>query len=139
MLIDDIENIKSSRKDLRNFSMFLAVALSVIGGLLLAKDKDYYWCFFVLSFLFLFSGLAFPIILKPIHKIWMTVSIVIGWFMSRLILIILFYFVLTPISLIIRLFKKEIMDIRYKKDNRETYWIPRQHDNAAKRDYQKQF
>jgi len=139
MIIEQIKNINSSVRELRKFAMTTAFMLALLGGLLLWRRKDYYWYFFGVSALFVFFGLLIPVALKPIHKFWMTLSIIMGWLMTRLILIILFYLVLTPTALLLRLLGKELLNIKFDRNSSESYWLPRQTDNSQKTDYTKQF
>ena len=139
MTIEVIKDTKNQTSELRKYGVIMAVFFALLGGLFLWRGGSYYWCFFVLSILFLFFGLALPIALGPVYKAWMRLSTVIGWFMSRLILIILFYIVLTPTAILGRMFGKNFLDIRFRNDSEVSYWIPRKADNSHKRDYERQF
>jgi hypothetical protein len=139
MLVEEIKSIKSSTRELKKFALTMAAVLALIGGLLLWRHRSYCWYFLILSVLFLLSGLFTPVILKPVHKLWMTLSIVIGWFVTRLILVTLFYLVLTPTALLLRILGKDVLDIKFKKNGSESYWLPRPPDGSCKRDYEKQF
>src|SRR4030066_1403615 len=112
MLIEEIKNIKSEKKDLRNFGITIGIALGVLAGLLWWKGKDTYTVFTILSFVFIIFGLALPSLLKPLQKAWMTLAVILGWFMTRLILSILFYFVFTGIGLGGRLFGKQFLNLK---------------------------
>jgi hypothetical protein len=139
MLIDEIRNIKSTRRELRKFGLTMAVALAVIGGFVMWRQKSYYRVLFVASALFLLPGLLLPALLKPFQKVWMTLALLIGWVMTHLILTILFYLVLTPTALIMRVLGKDILNLRFEKDSAKSYWIPRPTDGRQKSDYEKQF
>lgn len=130
---------KSSRSELRKFGVIMSICLAVLGGLFLWRGKSYYWCFFAVSILFLFFGLALPVVLRPVNRVWMTLSLIMGWFMSRLILIILFYLVLTPTAALLRMFGKDILNISFKKNSTESYWIPRKTGSSEKGDYERQY
>jgi len=69
----------------------------------------------------------------------MKLSQVIGFFMSKLVLTILFYLVLTPMGIILRILGKDILDINFKKNSSGSYWIPKKADDSLERDYQRQF
>jgi hypothetical protein len=132
-------NDKGSKSELRKFGVIMSVFVALLGGLFLWRGKSYYWCFFVISALFLFLGLVLPAVLRPVHKSWMTLSMIMGWFVSRLILIILFYLVLTPTALLLRLFGKDLLSIDFTEDSSESYWIPREAGGSEKQDYERQF
>lgn len=138
MLIEEIRNIRSTRKDLRNFGLTVGIVLLFIGGLLLYYRKDTYLYFLVLGALLISSGLIVSSLLKPIHKVWMTFATIMGWIMTRVILGIIFYAVVTPIGLIPRLFGKHFLDIEIDK-SKQSYWHYRDAKDIENKDYTKQF
>ena len=88
--------------------------------------------------IFLFLGLVTPSLLKPIQKVWMSLAIVIGWFVTRVILTVLFYLVVTPIGLVAKLSGKRFLDINFDRGV-DSYWIPRETTKFNKRSYENQF
>jgi len=138
MLIEEIKNIKSGKSELRKFGITIGIVLGLLAGLLWWKEKDYYATFIILSTAFILIGLLLPILLKPIQKAWMTLAIVLGWLMTRVILCVLFYVVFTFIGLIAKIFGKQFLDLRM--DNpKKSYWIYRKPKEFKKSDYEKQF
>ena len=138
MLLDEIKNIKSEKKDLRNFGITFGVVLGLLSGLLWWKGKDTYSVFVILSIVFFLFGLVLPSLLKPLQKAWMMFAVIMGWFMTRLILSILFYIVFTFIGLVSRLFGKEFLKLTIDKSNK-SYWIAREPVPFTKERYEKQF
>ncbi|MGD8787330.1 MAG: SxtJ family membrane protein [Phycisphaerales bacterium] len=139
MTVERMENTQNQTSELRKFGVIMTIFFALLGGLFLWRGRSYYWCFFVLSLLFAGFGLALPAALGPVYKAWMKLSTIIGSFMSRLILIILFCLVLTPTALLLRMFGKDMLDISFKKNSSESYWIPREARDSQNRDYEKQF
>ena len=137
-LEEEVKNIKSGKRELRQFGITIGIVLGLLGGLFLLREKNYYSYFFILSIAFLFLGLAAPNLLKPIQKIWMSLAILIGWFVTRAILIILFYLVVTPIGILAKMFGKYFLDIKFDR-NAESYWITRELIKIDKKDYESQF
>ena len=138
MLLEEIKNIKSEKRDLRNFGITIGVALGILAGLLWWKEKDTYTIFIILSLAFIFFGLALPTLLRPLQKAWMTLAVILGFFMTRVILSILFYFVFTGIGLGARLFGKQFLDLK-KDHTKKSYWIYRKSTVFNKESYEKQF
>ena len=139
-MIEDIMNIDSSLRELRKFGVIMAGALVFIGCVLLWCQKGLYPYVFILAGIFLLSGLLIPRILMPLHKVWMTLAVVIGWIMTRMILILLFYLIVTPIALLMRVIGKELLDITFDGSNQKvTYWTPREKMPLQKDDYLRQF
>ena len=139
MIIEEIKNIKSGKKELRKFGITMGAVFVVIGGLLWWREKNYYSYFFMLSAAFIFPALIIPSVLKPIHKFWMGLAVLMSWVMTRVILSILFYLGITPISFLARLFGKDFLGLKFNKNNTSSYWIPKERKKFERDSYEKQF
>jgi len=142
MLIDDIKKIKSEKSDLRKFGLTVGIVLGLLGGLLWWRGKDFYSYFLVIAAVLVFAGLIIPSVLKPIQKAWMTIAVVIGWFMTRVILTVLFYVVVSFTGFAAKLFGKDFLDKKFDKNtnkNINSYWIPKEKIKADKSSYENQF
>ncbi len=138
MILEEIKNIKSGKKELREFGIVVGVVFGFIGGSLWWRHKEHYIYFFILSLFFILSGLLIPIILKPIQKIWMAVGLIIGAVMTRVILCLLFYVVVTPLGLLNKMTSKDSLNLRFNKEL-QTYWIKRKKESFNKLNYERQF
>ncbi|MFC2161906.1 SxtJ family membrane protein [Acidobacteriota bacterium] len=138
MIIEEIKNIKSGKKDLRKFGVTIGIALTLLGVLFLWQGKEIYVYFFILSATLIFHSLLIPNLLKPLQKIWMTFAVMMGWFMSRVLLSILFYIIVTPIGLITGIIGKRFLDLKFEK-SKESYWNFRQAKEVKRSDYERQF
>jgi len=139
MTIEENKDTQKQITELRKFSVIMTIFLALFGGLFLWRGRSFYWCFFVLSLLFAGCGLVRPVVLGPVYKAWMKTSHIIGWFMSRLILLVLFYVVMIPTALLLRLFGKHFLDTGFTKNSVESYWIPKEAGESQERDYERQF
>ena len=137
-MLEKNKNIKETNAELRKFGITIAVALAVIGAIMLWRQKAYYYCPLVVAAILLLPALAMPIILKPVHKIWMAAAEALGWFMTRVILTLLFYLVVTPIALIARLAGKDFLNRKFQT-TAKSYWIPKKKSELGKTTYEKQF
>ena len=88
--------------------------------------------------LVLILGLAVPVLLWPVHKVWMSLAYVLGWVMTRVILSLLFFLGITPVGLLGRLFGKKFLDVDMQ-DSRQTYWIRRDQGDQDPARYEKQY
>jgi hypothetical protein len=113
MLSEEIKNIKSGRSELRKFGITLGIAFGLLSGLIYWRGKISPLPFFIISALFFFFGLVLPGLLKPIQKIWMILAVLMGWVMTRVILIVAFYLMVTPIGLLARLFGKDFLNTKF--------------------------
>jgi hypothetical protein len=138
MLKEEFKYIKEKKKDLRKFGFTVGGALLLIGAVLYYFEKSSGIYFLLIGGLLVITAVVFPVILKPLNKVWMGLAIVLGYVMSRLILTVLFYLVLTPIGLLAKIFGKKFMDLKYNK-SAETYWEKRTIKEKKQLDYERQF
>ena len=76
------------------------------------------------SLFFLFLGLINSNLLTPLNKIWFKFGIMLGAIISPIVIGIIFFAVVTPIGLIMRALKKDLLKKKFDK-NKESYWIKR--------------
>jgi hypothetical protein len=138
MILKEIRNIKESKKDLRKFGLTVGIVLLAIASLLYWKGKENYTAFGIIGGFLVVVSILFPIILRPLNKIWMTLAILMGWIMTRVILIVIFFIVLTPLGLIARLIGKDFLDLKIDKE-KNSYWEVRDKKGEAAVEYERQF
>ena len=137
-MFDEIKHIKTGKTELRSFGVTIGIILLLVAGFLFYKEKESFQIFLYISGTFIGLGLIIPIILKPIYIVWMVFAVVLGWFMTRFILSLLFYVIITPIGLIMRAFGKDFLDIK-KQAAQGSYWNPRDSNLEKNQNYEKQF
>jgi len=138
MLLEEIKNIKEDKKTLRKFGVTVGSVLLAIGIILFITGKSTYIYFSIIGIFLILSGLVFPIILKPLNKIWMILAVIMGWISSRVILILLFYLVLTPMGFFLRIFGKDFLQLKFNKES-NTYWEKREKTSRESIDFERQF
>ena len=97
---------KISKKDLREFGILIGFGFPIIIGLLIPAITGHgfrSWTIWV-GFLGLIFGLISPNLLKLPYKAWMKLGYLLGWVNSRIILGIIFFIILLPIAIVMRLF-----------------------------------
>jgi len=109
-----LKELDLSKRNLRKFG-------AMVGGVFVVLALLHFICG-VIGILLIIFGIVFPEALKGIYKGWMGIAFTLGWLVSGILLILLFFFVLTPIGLIARLAGKEFLDIK-PKEEQNTYWI----------------
>ncbi len=75
----------------------------------------------IISLLLLILGLFNSKILAPLNKLWFKFGILLGKIISPIIMGIIFFFVVTPIALLMRLIGKDVLNLKYNKN--KSYWI----------------
>jgi hypothetical protein len=137
-MIEEIKNIKSEKSDLRKFGIIVGIVLLIIAGFFFLKEKESFQLFLTIGTVLFVTGIVIPFTLKPIYWVWMTFATILGWFMTRVILSLLFYVILTPIGLIARSFGKQFLDLKWNKTD-NTYWNHHSDSIFEKENYEKQF
>ena len=138
MLKEEFKNIKETKKDLRKFGLTVGTVLILISVVLFYFEKSSAVYFIIPGAMLIIAAFVHTEILKPLNRVWMGLAIVLGFIMSRIILTILFYLVLTPIGLLAKLFGKKFMNLKCDKST-ETYWEKRQIKEKNNLDYERQF
>ena len=116
----EIRELKPERRDLLNLGLVFLVALGLIGAFVWWRGKPAGPWLVGLGIVFGAWGLIWPAGLKPVYKVWMSLAAILGWFMSRLLLGLVFYLAVTPIGWIMRLVGKDVLDLKMK--DRASYW-----------------
>lgn len=120
-------NRNPSARELRIFVMLVVPAFFAVAGSLA------YWKFhaprvgvavWLVGAVLMLVGLAVPNMRRPLYVGWMIAVYPIGWTVSHVILLIVFYLVITPIGLVVRLFGRDPMERRLDR-KASTYWIAR--------------
>ena len=88
-----------------------------------------------ISLVFLILGMLNSKLLTPLNKIWIRFGFLIGSIVAPIILCAIFFFVVTPIGILVRLFGKDLLKLKTNK-NTNSYWIKR---NEEKTSMKKQF
>ena len=88
----------------------------------LTNDESIRYWSLTISIIFLILGLLNSNLLSPLNKIWFRLGILLGKLISPLIMGIIFFLVVTPIGLIMKIIKKDLLNLKFRKD-KETYWI----------------
>jgi hypothetical protein len=113
-----------NKKEWRKFGIGLGIILSVIATIQLIIGRELYPYFYGVGLIVFLVGLVLPILLKPVFILFSYIGFVLGWFMTRVILSVLFYLVFTTIGLILRLFGKHFLDIKFdKKADSYRWWL----------------
>ena len=106
----------------RNFGIVFSIVFLLISLYPLLKSGDIRVWSLVVSFIFLILGIINSKILSPFNKLWFKFGLLLGKFVSPLIMMIIFFFVVTPIGILMRLFRKDVLNLKFN-NKKETYWI----------------
>ena len=139
MIIEEIRNIKSETSDLKKFGLLIGAILFLGSLYLLWKQQhNYAVAGFILGVVFAALAFVGPVVLKPLQRAWMAMAVVMGFVMSRIIVAVIFYGMVTPIGLAGRLAGKKFLDLKMDRAA-QSYWIRRDHAQSGKSDCERQF
>ena len=113
------ENNQNRSFGLLFFVVFLALALWP-----LAKKGEINLYLIIIALIFLVLGLLNSKILSPLNNAWIKLGEILGRIVAPIVMAIIYFFILTPISLLVRLFGKDLIGKKFRKDL-NSYWVKR--------------
>ena len=105
----------------KSFGIVFFVVFLLIGLWPILKGNELRIWSIAISLIFFILGIINSKILTPFNKVWFRFGIFLGNFISPIIMGIVFFLVVTPTGLIMKLFRKDLINLR--KNNSSTYWI----------------
>jgi Saxitoxin biosynthesis operon protein SxtJ len=130
-------NWRPDAKELRKFGITVLIGFAIIGLVVFftAKTPASACWLWGIGAVFGLSGLTGTVIALPFYFIWMGIAFVIGNIMSRVIMFLIYFGVVTPLGFIMRLTGRD--RLRLKKSKGASYWVDApSHDKDS---YQRQF
>lgn len=118
----------------RSFGIVFSILFFIISLYPLINSENIRIWALLISFVFLILGILNSRLLSPLNKIWFNFGLFLGKIISPLIMGLIFFLVVTPIGLLMRLFDKDILSLKYNKN--KSYWIEK---NDAKSKMKNQF
>ena len=130
--------MNSREKKNKQFGIFFSIIFILFSiYFYLSADWKFTSIFFLLSFIFIFISFTSPNKLNLLNKIWIKLGNFLGKVISPVILSIIFFSLITPVSLIGRLFKRDILKL--KKQKLQSYWINRSQTEISSESFKNQF
>ena len=83
----------------------------------------------MISLIFLILGILNSKILTPLNKLWMKFGLLLGGIVSPIIMGIIYFFVVTPTGLIMKIFRKDLLLL--KKNDSKSYWIEKKDEKSS--------
>ena len=111
----------------RNFGIVFSIVFLIISLWPLLNQNDIRIWSLIISGIFLVLGLINSKLLLPLNKIWFKFGILLGNFIAPIVMGVVYFMVVTPTGLIMKLFGKDLLNL--KKNNKDTYWIEKDNSN----------
>jgi polyferredoxin len=137
-LREDIQQLKTGRRDLRKFGLTVGAVFVGLGLLFLFRHKARTPYFVGAGLGLMFFGAVLPRALKWIYLAWMSIALALGFVVAHVILTVFFFLVVTPIGLLARATGKDFLSLKLNR-SAPTYWIRRQPKPRTAADYERQF
>ena len=119
-----------SKSSNRSFGLLFFFIFLIVGLWPLKNGENINFYFIVISFIFLILGLINSKLLSPLNKLWIKFGEILGIIIAPIVMALVYFIFLTPISLIVRIFGKDLLGLKFLK-NKETYWVKRKKDLAS--------
>jgi len=139
-IVQEIRELRPDRRELRKFSWVVGGILLLLAAVLWYRDPArgtapvLAWIGAPLIAL----GIVVPAVLKPLYYAWMSLAVVLGFVMTRVLLTVFFFVVLTPFGLVIRLLGRDLLHRRLDRQA-ATYWLDKEYPIRDRTRFEKFF
>ena len=113
-----------SQSSNKSFGLLFFVVFLIIGLWPLKNGESLNFYFIIASVVFLILGLLNSKLLSPLNKSWIKLGEILGIIIAPIVMALVYFAILTPISIIVRVFGKDLLGLKFLKE-KETYWIKR--------------
>ena len=113
-----------SQSSNKSFGLLFFLVFLIIGLWPLKNGENINFYFITVSVIFLILGLINSKLLSPFNKSWIKLGEILGVIIAPIVMFLVYFVILTPVSLIVRIFGKDLLGLKFIKE-KETYWIKR--------------
>jgi hypothetical protein len=107
----------------RSFGLVFFAFFLIVGLWPIFEYEDVRIWSIIAAFIFLILGILDSKYLTPLNRFWMKFGLFLGKIISPIVMGIVFFLVVTPIGIIMKIFRKDLLNIRYNKN--QSYWVYR--------------
>tara|TARA_B100000963_G_C22560816_1_gene641236 strand:+ start:183 stop:551 length:369 start_codon:yes stop_codon:yes gene_type:complete len=108
----------------KSFGILFSIVFLILGLWPLKNSQDPNYYIIIIALVFLLLGVINSKILTPLNKAWVKFGEILGRIVAPIVMALVYFIILTPISLIMRILGKDLLEL--KKTNNDTYWIKRE-------------
>jgi hypothetical protein len=105
----------------RSFGVVFFIVFLIISLYPMLNNENIRIWSLIISFIFLVLGLLNSKLLNPLNIVWFKFGLFLGKIVSPIVMGVIFFFVVTPIALLMKLLQKDLLNLKFNKNN--TYWI----------------
>jgi predicted membrane protein len=114
-------NAEINKSTNRSFGIVFFIVFLIIAIYPMLNEGDVRYWSLIISLIFLILGILNSEFLTPLNKIWFKFGIFLGKIFSPLIMALIFFLVVTPIGLVLRLIGKDVLNLKFNND--KSYWV----------------
>ena len=127
--------MKNKKSNNRSFGILFFIVFLILGLYPTLKGNSPNIYLISISIPFIILGIINSKILTPLSNAWIRLGEILGIIIAPIVMAIIYFFILTPISLIVRIFGKDLLSIKFDKQV-NTYWINRKKNiNSMKKQF----
>tara|TARA_Y100000590_G_C15227235_1_gene828634 strand:- start:117 stop:497 length:381 start_codon:yes stop_codon:yes gene_type:complete len=115
--------MKKTKNSNKTFAILFFLVFFIFGIWPIINGESLRWWSITISIIFLFLGSINSNILTPLNKSWIKLGELLGKIIAPIVMAIIYFVVITPIAIILKLFKKDLLKLKSNSSN--TYWIKR--------------
>jgi len=108
----------------RSFGLVFFTVFLIVGLWPLKAGGSINFWLIIIALIFLFLGLINSKFLSSLNKIWFKFGIILGAIIAPVVMCIIYFLVVTPIGIIMKIMGKDLLNLKYNKSTK-TYWIKR--------------
>ena len=105
----------------RSFGFVFSIVFLLIALWPLLNNSEIRIWSLIISVIFLILGFLNSIILNPLNILWFKFGLLLGKVISPLVMGLIFFCVVTPIGILMKIFKKDMLKLKY--NNKNSYWV----------------
>ena len=113
-----------SQSSNKSFGLLFFIVFLILGLWPLKNGENLNFYFITVSVIFLLLGLINSRLLSPLNKLWIKFGEILGTIIAPLVMALVYFVILTPVSFIVRISGKDLLGLKFLKE-KETYWIKR--------------
>ncbi len=119
---------------IKSFGLLFSLVFLILFLWPLTNNENPNLWFLIPSLVFLVLGLFKSRLLIPLNKIWIKFGILLGTFIAPVIMALIFFLIVTPIGLMMKLFGKDVLSLKFKNDF-NSYWVRRKNVKSMKKQF----
>ena len=125
-----LNNKKIEKSTNRSFGLVFFIVFLIIGLWPLTNEGSVRFWSLIIALIFLFLGILNSKILTPLNVLWSKFGELLGIVIAPIVMGIIFFLVVTPTGLIMRMFGKDLLRNKFQINN-ESYWIKKEKNKSS--------